>query len=153
MKPRVVLETGVGYGVTTAFFLKALEVNQRGTLYSMDLPPLVPGADRFVGILVPESLRSRWRLHRGLSRRLLPSLLPELGEVEIFLHDSLHTWSTMYWEFQTVMPYLTRPGMIVADDVDDNPAFLDWVNSSNPAFWALVSQAQKEGFFGVSVHV
>ncbi|RMG03228.1 MAG: hypothetical protein D6735_08975 [Acidobacteria bacterium] len=72
----MVLETEVGYGVTSAFILKALEVNGHGTLHSVDLPPLGCDADQFVGILIPELLKYRWQLHRGVSRRVLPSLLP-----------------------------------------------------------------------------
>ncbi len=50
-KPAVVVETGVAYGVTSAFILKALEGNCYGLLHSVDLPPLGHDADRFVGIL------------------------------------------------------------------------------------------------------
>ena len=40
LRPMRVVETGVCYGVTSAFFLQALRQNDRGTLYSIDLPPL-----------------------------------------------------------------------------------------------------------------
>src|SRR5579859_763127 len=40
LQPAVVLETGVAYGVTSAFLLQALHVNQNGKLLSIDLPPL-----------------------------------------------------------------------------------------------------------------
>src|SRR5258706_11605345 len=68
-RPEVVVETGVGFGVTTAFILAALAQNEHGTLYSVDLPPLGVGAAEQVGFLVPEEFRSRWRLVRGSCRR------------------------------------------------------------------------------------
>src|SRR5437588_1399250 len=52
-KPEVVVETGVGYGVTSAFLLQALAVNNQGQLWSIDLPPLAHGADEQVGCLIP----------------------------------------------------------------------------------------------------
>src|ERR1700759_5282966 len=39
-RPNLVMETGVGHGVTSAFILQALAVNQSGELWSVDLPPL-----------------------------------------------------------------------------------------------------------------
>ena len=53
--PEVVIETGVAYGVSSAFILKALQENDRGTLYSIDLPPLRRGYEKFWGIAVPDA--------------------------------------------------------------------------------------------------
>lgn len=39
LQPRVAIETGVAEGVSSAFFLQALEDNGDGQLYSIDLPP------------------------------------------------------------------------------------------------------------------
>jgi len=96
LKPEVVVETGVAYGVMSSFILKAMACNQLGQLISIDLPPLGKHSDRFVGFLIPEQYKSRWKLHRGSSRRLLPALLPQLGRVNFFIHDSLHT----YWNIR-----------------------------------------------------
>lgn len=71
LKPKVVLETGVAFGVTSSFIFKALETNGTGELHSVDLPPTTRGrADRFVGKLVPLSSRNRWHLYRGASKRV-----------------------------------------------------------------------------------
>jgi hypothetical protein len=58
LRPRVVLETGVGSGVTTSFILQALAINDEGHLWSIDLPPI--GAEQFAGSFVPQPLRNRW---------------------------------------------------------------------------------------------
>jgi hypothetical protein len=152
LKPSIVLETGVAYGLTTAVVLKALDVNGTGLLHSVDLPPLGSEADQFVGRLIPQQLRHRWRLHRGASRRVLPSLLPQLGQVDIFVHDSLHTLRNMRHEFRSVMGYLSQPGVVIADDVDRNPAFLQLVHDTHPAFWATSEEVEKKALFGVSVY-
>ena len=47
VEPAVVVETGVAYGVSSAYVLRALETNGRGTLHSIDLPPLTGKYERF----------------------------------------------------------------------------------------------------------
>jgi hypothetical protein len=150
-RPTTVLETGVAYGVTSAFILKALEVNGCGCLHSVDLPPLGPDADQFVGILIPKPLRHRWRLHRGASKRVLPSLLPRLKQVDVFVHDSLHTYRNMKWEFDMVTPYLAPGAIVIADDIDGNRAFNDWVVKVRPPFWATLREVDKKSLFGVGI--
>ena len=151
LRPLVVVETGVCYGVTSSFILSALEENGSGMLYSIDLPPLVKDADRYMGCLVPEHLRKRWRLFRGASKRLLPKILREVGPVGFFLHDSLHTYRNMRREFEVITRNLSRPGVIVADDVDWNTAFLEWVATSRPSYWAAVAEELKKSVLGVAV--
>ena len=70
LRPAVVLETGVAYGVSSSFITKALELNGTGHLHSVDRAPVRPGVESYIGALVPDELRSRWTLHRGTSRRL-----------------------------------------------------------------------------------
>ena len=151
VQPTTVLETGVAFGVTSAFILKALEINQKGTLHSVDLPPLGRNADDFVGILIPARLRHRWELHRGATRRVLPQVLPTLGPVEIFVHDSLHTYSTMIFEFRAVSRHFAQGGILVSDDIQDNAAFHEWVEKAQPAFSAAIREPEKGSLFGLAV--
>jgi hypothetical protein len=153
LRPRVVVETGVCYGVTSAFLLKALDVNDEGSLYSVDLPPLGKRADSFVGCVIPPSLTERWRLVRGLSKNLLPELLPELGTVDVFVHDSLHTYQNMRREFELVTPYLGRPSALISDDVEGNSAFQEWVERYRPDFSAVVREESKGSLLGIGVFV
>jgi predicted O-methyltransferase YrrM len=151
MRPDMVLETGVGYGVSSAFILKALEKNGAGILHSVDLPPLGQNADDFVGFLLPEALKHRWRLHRGVSKRILPPLLRQMGRVDVFIHDSLHTNANVRRELRAVAPILAPRSIVIADDVHENDAFRDWVTMSKPVFWAAVREEKKESTFGVCV--
>jgi Methyltransferase domain len=140
LRPTVVLETGVAYGVSSSFLTQALALNGAGHLHSVDRGPVRPGVDSYIGALVPEELRSRWRLHRGTSRRLLPDLLPQLDGLALFIHDSQHTYRNVSWELRTVAPHLVRPAAIVVDDVAGTRAFEDWVERSRPAFSATVAE-------------
>lgn len=134
-KPRVVVETGVAAGISTTAILDALELNEHGKLYSIDLPSeLASGttmADglrydkaftngRTSGWIVPEALKTsgRWALLQGDVREVLPSLLSDLESIDLFLHDDLHTPGHMLWEFNLVWPRLSGGGILASDDVN-----------------------------------
>lgn len=148
LRPDVVIETGVAYGATTSYLLAALAENGKGVLHSIDMAPLVPGADRFVGYLVPQRLRSQWVLHRRATQRYLPTLMKRLARVDMFLHDSEHSFTTMLFELNQVAPYLSEGGLVVADDVDCNGAWSAWVRRWGWAFSRRVHQVTKESAFG-----
>jgi predicted O-methyltransferase YrrM len=126
-KPERILETGVANGVSSAYLLLALQRNQKGELHSIDV-----GDGSFVlhgrstGWLVPDWLRPRWTLHLGDAREYLPQVLDQLGVVDIFIHDSLHTYEHMKFEYQLAYPHLRRGGVLVSDDALWNPAFEDF---------------------------
>jgi hypothetical protein len=150
LRPRQVVETGVCYGVTTAFLLQSLRVNGTGELHSIDLPPLGRKASDFVGILVPGDLRARWVLHRGTSRLLLPQVLKQIGTVDLFIHDSLHTCRNIRRELRAIIPYLSEPALVLSDDIDANPAFREWIDLAHPAFWSVLEQASKSSLLGIA---
>lgn len=115
VRPRIVVETGVCYGASTACILEALEQNGCGELYSVDLGNVEdePPSDFFV----PAYLHDRWHLVIGDCGRELPRLLRELGEIDMFHHDSLHTYEHMMWEYQTALPFLNPHGALSSHDV------------------------------------
>ena len=138
LRPETVLETGVAYGVSSSFILKALALNGTGELHSIDRAPVRPRVEEYIGALVPDELRGRWTLHRGSSRRLLPRVLPQLHGVSLFVHDSQHTYPNISWELRTVTPGLTRPAAVLVDDPAGNCAFEHWAKRTRPAFAAVV---------------
>lgn len=149
-QPDVVVETGVAHGVSSTYILAALQANGRGMLHSIDLPPHNAGAADRVGAFVADELRARWQLHRGWAHRLLPPLVRQVGTVDMFLHDSFHTYRNMRLEFDTVWPHLSPGGCLVADDVEGNAAFLE-LQQLHPRLWAVCRQASKPALFGVVV--
>jgi predicted O-methyltransferase YrrM len=125
LRPRIVVETGVGSGVTTSFILQALAANDEGHLWSIDLPPI--GAEQFAGSFVPQPLRNRWTLLRGRSRDLLPGLLRDLASSDVFLHDSLHTTRNMTFEFQATWQKMNAGGVLLSDDIHMSKAFAKFI--------------------------
>lgn len=129
-KPRVVVETGVASGRSSAHILRALDRNGAGRLHSIDLPNVQDGSvlpeGRTSGWIVPDSLRSRWDLQIRDSRELLPSLLWTLNHVDLFLHDSDHSYEAMTWEFEQVYPKMAYEGFIMSDDTHLHGAWDDF---------------------------
>ncbi len=122
-KPDIVVETGVSSGVSSSHILAAFERNRRGGLYSIDAPW---GDEDQSGWLIPDYLRDRWHLTIGRSSQELEPLLRKVKEIDIFLHDSDHSYRNMAWEFQTSWKYLKAGGLLLAHNIDSNEAFSDF---------------------------
>jgi predicted O-methyltransferase YrrM len=115
LKPRIAVETGVCYGASTSYILEALARNGAGTLYSIDLGNAAdePPSDFFVH----PSHKKSWNLIIGDSKAQLPRLLARLGKIDLFHHDSLHTYEHMMWEYETALRHMDITGAISSDDV------------------------------------
>jgi hypothetical protein len=117
LRPAVVVETGVAHGVTARVILEALALHGDGRLWSIDLPAVDPALHAEIGVAVPKELRNRWTYVPGSSRRRLPDLVAELGHVDAFVHDSLHTGRNVRFELETVWPALRTGGVAFVDDI------------------------------------
>ena len=135
-QPDTVIETGVSSGASSAYILRSLHDNNRGRLYSIDLPPENLPGGKESGWIVPQYLRDRWSLHIGDSKELLEPLLDSVGEIDCFIHDSLHTYEHMLWEFRTVWKHLRLRGLLLSHDVGANDAFLDFMQEKAIAWRA-----------------
>jgi predicted O-methyltransferase YrrM len=125
-KPDVVIETGVASGVSSSYILSALEQNERGQLYSIDLPWW---QDDRSGWLIPDYLRHRWHLILGSSAEELAPLLKKVNVIDIFLHDSDHSYKNMLREFETAWASMKAGALLMAHNIDSNKAFPDFCRS------------------------
>lgn len=137
-KPDIMVETGVAHGVSSWNILNAMHKNGNGKLYSIDLPNIVKRKvyeikqyNNESGWVIPDILRYRWELHLGSSEQLLPQLLQKLSAIDIFFHDSDHSYDNMKFEFGTAFQYLKPNGLIVSDDIHKNNSFEEFVNKNN----------------------
>jgi hypothetical protein len=120
---KYIVETGVAHGVTSRFILEALARNGDGHLWSIDVPPLESAWRKKVGIAVASPLQTRWTYIKGTSRLRLPELLSKLGEVDLFVHDSLHTERNVRFELDQAWGTLRPGSALVVDDIDANWGF------------------------------
>lgn len=136
-RPVVMVETGVAHGVSSWTILNAMNRNGSGKLYSIDLPDQdlksynPSNLQQQSGWVVPEALKSRWELRIGSSVDLLPALLKEVGQVDLFFHDSDHSYENMKFEFRAVLPFLDKKGLVVSDDVHKNNSFPEFVREKS----------------------
>ena len=141
LKPSIAVETGVASGVSTTLILQALSLNAKGELYSIDVPNLHPLSrlpdGKKPGWLVPTGLRKKWHFILGLSRDKLEPLLQELGSIDLFLHDSEHSYENMMFEFESAWLFLRNGGILITDDRTANDAFKDFVRTKKPTYWAI----------------
>jgi predicted O-methyltransferase YrrM len=132
VRPTLIVETGVSDGISSAVILSALDKNNHGRLISIDFP--IVGIPRLygksAGWVVPEHLRSRWTLLTGQSRKLLPSLLSTSDPLDMFFHDSEHSYECMKMEFEWSMRHIVPGGVILSDDA--------WVSNALPDAAATV---------------
>lgn len=158
LKPEKVVETGVFYGFSTYMILRALNRNDYGHLYSIDLPAYydskyIPPKYRLPknkqpGFIVPNSLKDRWELLIGKTKERLPFLLKKLGSIDIFIHDSEHTYDNMMFEYETTSRYIRKGGILFSDDITWNNSFDDFI--SKYALQYLKFKSEEE--VGLCIH-
>lgn len=138
LKPEIVIETGVFEGHSSLSILSALKENNKGFLYSIDLPSPDLPSGKVPGWMVPEHLRKRWDLRAGKSSNLLPTLLLEVKDVDIFLHDSEHSYENMYWEYKTAWTHIKTRGLLLSHDVSQNAAFKDFAKHVSEEYYYML---------------
>jgi predicted O-methyltransferase YrrM len=127
-RPMVLVESGGFIGMSSAFILKGLadEKLASAKLYSIEL-----SQDCEQGALIPEELRCsrgfipmRGRVEDFLKGDQLPR------SIDMFLHDSSHSYQHMLWEFRQFWPRLRDGGLLVSHDVQMNAAFPGFVTKT-----------------------
>ena len=127
LRPIALVESGGFIGMSSAFLLKALADEKLTTskLYSIEL-----SEDCEQGALIPKELRSsqfvpmRGRIEDFLKGDLLPR------PIDLFLHDSSHSYHHMLWEFRQFWPRLRDGGLLVSHDVQMNAAFSEFITKT-----------------------
>lgn len=144
VKPKISVETGVLHGLTTQFLLNAIFKNDEGQLYSIDYPSYygLPPANkdgfkdtlppnREPGWIVSEKYHNSWELYKGKSSELLPDLLKKAGLIDLFIHDSEHTYDTMIFELNLAWDNLKTGAVLVCDNINCNTSFFDFCRKIN----------------------
>ena len=158
LQPNKVVETGVAHGVTSRFILEALELNSIGHLWSIDRPPLERVWHNEIGMAVGGRFPGHWSYIRGSSARRLPKLLSELNQIDLFIHDSMHSEHNVRFEMDRAWAALRPGGAMVVDDVDINWGFRSFTQAFS-GHRAIICEAEpirpdlrrfnQKGLFGV----
>mgnify|MGYP000014395516 CR=1 FL=1 len=133
-KPEIIIETGVLHGLTTSWILQAINDNKFGKLISIDLPrrdwnfymgsrPFGPGSeteekeleDQNPGWIIPKYLKNNWELVLGPSEVKLEKVCKDIEKVDLFIHDSDHSYKTMKYECDFVVNKYPNADIIIDD--------------------------------------
>ena len=152
-RPEVVIETGVAHGVTSRIVLEAMAQNDLGHLWSVDLPfPFDHRLHGETGILVTDVCRPRWSYVEGSSKQRLPPLIAEVGPVEVFIHDSLHTAENTVFEMEQAASAMSAGGVMLVDDIDSHMGFATFAER-HPEYQTIICPSgDRDGMFGIAVN-
>ena len=126
LRPNTVVETGVANGASTRKILASfseLGLSQ-SKLFSLDVDPRVATPDlvsnpQFQFVLVDSS-------------RSFVSSMHEIGAIDLFYHDSDHSYKNQMLEYSVAWEKLNpEKGVLISDDVNWSNAFLDFCKRVN----------------------
>jgi len=126
LKPKKVVETGVAYGLSSSYILQAMNENNYGELYSLDYLFRPWESKQMIGSIIPNYLRNRFNLVYGIASKKLKQFLLLNKEIDIFIHDSDHTYKNMMFEYDISWPHIKKGGLLISDDVESSNAFYDF---------------------------
>jgi predicted O-methyltransferase YrrM len=138
-KPAVIVETGVANGITTNILMKALE-KTGGALHSFDIDPKTKNVYRGKG---------NWSFHL-LSKNYESALrnqVQEIGDVDLWIHDSNHGYSWQAFEYSLALETLVEDGVLVSDDIDSSMA---WGMASESEFNSSIGVFDNRKFIGMA---
>ena len=125
---RTIVETGVSMGWSSFMILTALQRENSGKLYSIDIDfSDIVKQDGGVGYLVPDHLKKYWTLKIGDTHKLLKPILSELGQLDMFIHDSDHSYQVMSFEYNLAWEFLSNDGFLCSDDINHSDAFDEFI--------------------------
>jgi len=137
-EPTVVVETGVASGFSTYSILDALDKNQKGHLYSSDLPYFrLPNPTQYIGIVVPKHLKSRWSLYTRGDQANLKEITKCVSHVDLFHYDSDKSYKGRSKAFLLLREHLSIKSWVIIDDIQDDSFFYDLVSKKVNDNWRV----------------
>ena len=142
----------MAHGISSRVALEALSRNDRGHLWSIDLPhPLNHKLHGQTGVAVTDDCRPRWTYLEGESRRMLPPLVTKVGKAELFIHDSLHTAKNTLFEMEQAASIMPPGGVMLVDDIRGHDGFATFARSHPEFTTILCSTADRAAGFGIAL--
>jgi hypothetical protein len=118
-QPNHVVETGTHLGLGSCVIAAALLRNGHGRLTTIDIDPEA-------GYLIGEPWASVIDRRVGNSVEMLGTL----PDIDIFLHDSLHTYDYETRELAAVESQLRGDAVVLSDNAHESSALSDWAERS-----------------------
>lgn len=129
IKPARVVETGVADCYLTFFILYALKYNGHGRLTSFNI-------SEKAGSLLTGEEKAFWNfkiLGKNRKKDLLDAF-SKLGGIEMFIHDSNHSYSWQTFEYNSAYLIMNKNSVFMSDEIYLSYAFVDFrrINGIKP---------------------
>lgn len=131
IKASKVVETGVAYGWSSLAILKALNEIGGGRLVSTDMPYAKMNNEQYVGLVVPDYLKDKWKIIRLPDITGLPQALKGFDEIDLCHYDSDKSYRGRMWAYPRLWKSLRSGGYLISDDISDNIAFKEFSERVN----------------------
>jgi predicted O-methyltransferase YrrM len=147
IRPAIVIETGVANGASTRQILSTFKefnlINSK--LYSLDVNPKVATPD-----LLSNAQFNFIPIHDPNSFTLA---MDRIGSVDLFYHDSDHSYKNQMLEYETAWEMLNPvKGILVSDDINWSNAFLDFSKKVNLSPLLLSGGGKFTGVISKGMH-
>ncbi|MGA8398611.1 MAG: class I SAM-dependent methyltransferase [Stellaceae bacterium] len=152
LRPRTLVQTGIANGLSSGLILLALAKNGNGgRLHAIGHVNIFDAEDPWrragtvfdevvvdresLGWMVPDNCRGALDLHDGDAKTLLPEIVSKLDSIDVFFHNSDHSYDQMMFEFQEAKRKLSAPSIVVADKIAGSSSLWDFAdNHGVPAY-------------------
>lgn len=133
------IETGVAYGWSSEAFLNSIS-KRDGYLHSVDMPMIGQKDYHLIGFVVSDDNKKNWSLHKvpdknGLLKAI--NLAHERGEIDLIHYDSDKSFYGRTWSQKIIFDALRDGGIFISDDIDDNLAFKEFVESNKLNYYVV----------------
>jgi len=146
-KPQIIVETGVANGFSSSYVLLALQNLEKGKLISLDDLIMPWQTKEKIGYAIPKLLRERHTILVGNALKNLKNIPTEYGQIDVFIHDSDHSYKHMTSEFNIIWQNIKKGGFLISDDVGFNDAFIDFAEKNQRT--PIIISKDSENFYGV----
>ena len=147
---KFVIETGVAYGWSSLAILNALsKKNEVQGLVSIDMPYPSSKSNEYVGIVVPNHLKGKWKLIRLPDKPgIKVTIKKSLGKFDLAHYDSDKSiWGREYG-YELLWNGLRKGGILISDDIEDNLSFSRFIKCKKSRF-AVIKNDNK--FIGITI--
>jgi len=136
LTPVFAVETGVEKGGSTYMILKAMNENNFGRLYSIDIEKYFKYKGKYVSPIAPlvnNGLKGRWIFICGDAQKETKKLFSLLtsNRINFFLAGQSHTYEIQKQEGELAWQYLASGGIFILDrpDFNDNKYLNEFMNN------------------------
>ena len=134
-KASTAIETGVAYGWSSLSILAGLNKDPASLLVSVDMPYPKMNNEDYVGIVIPKPLKKNWYLIRQPDRNGIIQAIQKINRpIDICHYDSDKSYYGRSYAYPLLWAVLKKGGVFISDDIQDNLAFKNFVESKNLTF-------------------